>query len=166
MENSIFHIEGAGKNKKVVAASLINKGTRICTFTGKKIDYKETLELGDQESFAFQVACNSYIYLDPPARYFNHSCEPNCGVKPGLGLVALRNIGVGEELRWDYSTSMLEHHWTMRCLCNAPSCRHIIGDFTTLSPALQQHYTRMNIVQPFILKYINKKRQEAKRNDL
>ena len=58
---------------------------------------------------------------------------------------------MGEELFWDYSTSMLERHWTMICNCGNQNCRKIITDFDLLPNALQGEYIKMNIVLPFIL---------------
>lgn len=73
---------------------------------------------------------------EPPYRYLNHSCNPNCefveweidcedegsGVKKvyELWLHALRNIEKGEELTVDYA-------WDWRsaipCRCGSPNCR-------------------------------------------
>lgn len=147
----MFRIEEIKQDKKVIADTAIQAGTPICTFTGPVIDYRQTLKLGSKESFAFQVAAYLYILLDEPARYFNHCCEPNCGVTPQQELVALTDIAKNEELRWDYSTSMLEHHWKMKCSCNKETCRGIIGDFNRLPKVLQKKYTDMGIVQQFIL---------------
>jgi hypothetical protein len=152
---SLFRVEEKNNEKKVCAACDIPSDAELCLFTGKLIDYNTTIQLGSRESFAMQVDNNLYVYLDPPARYFNHCCEPNCGVRPDLMLVSLQDIKKGEELRWDYSTSMLEHHWTMVCSCNKPTCRKVIRDFDTLPKALQQKYIAMNIVQKFIVKQVS-----------
>ncbi len=45
-------------------------------------------------------------------------------------LVALRDISVDEELHFDYSTTMSEGDWTMRCRCGAAQCRSLIGAST------------------------------------
>lgn len=153
----MFRIEEINGGKRVYAEERIEKNTVICAFTGEPMYYEETTALGDKESFAFQVGKELYIYLDAPARYFNHCCEPNCGVTPELNLVALEDIPKNEELRWDYSTSMLEHHWHMKCKCHKPQCRKVIGDFTLLPKALQQKYILLNIVQPFILESLGLK---------
>jgi hypothetical protein len=71
-------------------------------------------------------------------------------VNADLELFTLREILPGEELLWDYSTSMFERHWTMRCHCGCKECRHVITDFDLLPLHLQKKYLRMNIVFPFI----------------
>jgi hypothetical protein len=64
---------------------------------------------------------------------------------------ALRPIARGEEILYDYSTTMSEQRWTMQCQCGAPSCRGIIADFHDLPAELQRRYLAMRIVQPFIV---------------
>src|SRR5215204_514310 len=86
----------------------ISEGTPICSVKGRSISFKETLLLGDRESHALQVHLDKYILCEPPFLYSNHSCEPNCGLNSDLELFTLKSIKKGEELFWDYSTSMLE----------------------------------------------------------
>lgn len=95
---SIIDVEEGRLGKKVNAALSIPRSTVIARFTGRIIDLKKSKQLGNQESFAFQVQHDRYVYLDPPYCYVNHSCDPNCGVTPGLELIALKNIAKGEEL--------------------------------------------------------------------
>ena len=75
-------------------------------------------------------------------------------------MFALKKIKAGEELLWDYSTSMLERHWTMECACGENTCRKIITDFDLLPTELQLKYLQVNIVLPFIADFI--KYQRAK----
>lgn len=79
----------------------------------------------------------------------NHSCNPNCGIRNGV-LVALRNIIEGEEIAYDYSTTMDERYWTMACRCGAAACRGIVDDFRTLPEELRRQYLSLGIVMPFI----------------
>jgi hypothetical protein len=89
--------------------------------------------------------------LEKPGRYVNHSCVPNAGIKQHTQLVALRDISRGEEICYDYSTTMHENHWTMICKCGAPGCRKIVRDFRSLPEPLQRRYLDLEIVQPFIM---------------
>jgi hypothetical protein len=64
----------------------------------------------------------------------NHSCEPNAGFTTGEpALFALRDIAAGEQISWDYSTSISETGWTLQCLCGTPSCRKMIRSWYELS---------------------------------
>ena len=55
-----------------------------------------------------------------------------------------------EEIRFDYSTSMEEQSFTMRCLCGAPECRHMIADFSSLPAEVRDRYLKLEIVMGFI----------------
>jgi hypothetical protein len=140
--------------KSIYSKVKILKGTVVCQFSGKTIDYKTTLTLGNKESFAFQVSSGHYLFLDAPARFFNHSCEPNCGVNGRLELIALCDIEPNEELKYDYSTTMMERHWTMECKCNSDKCRKLIADFDKLPVSTRQYYIQRGVVQPFILEMV------------
>jgi uncharacterized protein len=153
----LFEVREHNGEHAVFATQAIEAGTEICRFTGKPIYFEETLELGSKESFAFQVGKDLYIYLDKPFRYFNHSCDPNCGITIDQVMITLKAVAKNEELRWDYSTSMLEHHWTMKnCNCKNENCRHVIGDFNTLPKIQQRYYIDNGVVQGFILETITK----------
>ena len=154
----MISIQPAKFGKGLFASVDILKNTVITKATGRMMTFAETLELKEKESHAMQVGPDQYILCDIPFLYSNHSCDPNCGITPELEMNALRNIRKGEELLWDYSTSMLERHWTMKCNCGTAVCRGIIKDFDLIPEALQQKYIRLNIVLPFILDEIYVKR--------
>ncbi len=71
--------------------------------------------------------------------YINHSCEPNAGFPTGKPeLFALRDIVTGEEIAWDYSTSLVEEGWSLECRCGSERCRGTVLPFFALSPVDQQ----------------------------
>jgi hypothetical protein len=140
--------------KGLFASEDISEGTPVCSVKGQSISFKETVLLGDRESHALQVHLDKYILCEPPFLYSNHSCEPNCGLNSDLELFTLRHVKKGEELFWDYSTSMLERHWTMNCKCGSLRCRTTILDFDLLPVYQQQYYIKLNIVLPFIVNYL------------
>jgi hypothetical protein len=137
--------------KGLFATRNIPISTSVCSIKGQHISFKETLLLGEKESHCIQIRINEYIFCEPPFLYSNHSCTPNCGINANLELFTLTDINIGEELFWDYSTSMLERHWTMNCSCGSKNCRKLITDFDLLPLELQEDYLRMNIVLPFII---------------
>ncbi len=147
----LVDVQEGKHGKKVVAARGLAEGSTIMHFTGTPMNFQETLAQKD-ESFALQVSDDKYLYLDKPFRFINHSCEPNCGVTPDLQLVTLYNVAEGDELTYDYSTTMLENSWQMECTCGSKTCRKIIRDFNTLPPHLQNYYMGRNVVQDYILK--------------
>jgi uncharacterized protein len=150
--------------KKVVAASPIKKNLSVLRLSGVPVSFEETKKLGDKESFGLQVSGDCYIYLDAPGRYINHSCDPNCGVTPSLDLIAIKNIQEGEELTYDYSTTMLERDWTMECKCGTARCRKVIMDFDQLPKETQQYYLSLNVVQRYIVLETEKKNEKTQGN--
>jgi SET domain-containing protein len=111
----------------------IPKGELILTLQGEILttdqlqEHHRALQVGESTWLA-----SSGENLDD---YINHSCEPNAGFVTGeLSLFALREIAEGEEITWDYSTSMNETGWQMECLCGSKQCRKIIRPWKELSP--------------------------------
>ena len=123
----------------------------ILIFTGELLELDDVLASGRDESYPLQVGPSTYLDLDARSRIVNHSCTPNAGVRSDRILVSLRGIGAGEEICYDYSTTMSEGRWTMQCACRAASCRGAVGDFHDLPIALQQHYLQLGVVQSFIV---------------
>ena len=85
----------------------------------------------------------------------NHSCGPNTGLVTlggGHFLVALRDIAQGEELTFDYSTSMvgepvdIEH-----CRCGARECRGVVSDFFDLPAHVQCFYASRGALPDHVL---------------
>ena len=89
-----------------------------------------------QESLARCERSNEYIFaiddehdLDGnvdwnPARFLNHSCEPNCEarfVDGRIWLVAIRDIRAGEELTFNYSYDLTDYREHL-CRCGAKTC--------------------------------------------
>lgn len=140
----------------------IRKGEHIYTFTGEPVTYEESLNLGAEECYALQIGARNYIQLEAPGKFINHSCEPNAGLMAGFELMAIRDIHFNEQIVYDYSTTMLERHWEMRCKCGSFSCRHIIRDFDLLPETLQKEYIQLRIVQPFILQALQPKPHQIK----
>ena len=78
--------------KGTFATQDISQGSAIISIKGIQVSFRDTLELGDLESYCLQVGINDYIIPDQPFRYTNHSCNPNSGINDRLELVALRPI--------------------------------------------------------------------------
>ena len=135
----------------VFAARDFFEGELLFRFTGPIITLSTAIEKGEAEGNVLQIAPATYIDLEPPGVFANHSCEPNAGLRDLVSGFALRPIARGEEIVYDYSTTMSEQRWTMRCHCGAPTCRGVITDFHDLPPELQRRYIAMRIVQPFIV---------------
>lgn len=73
------------------------------------------------------------------ADLFNHSCDPNCGIKNKLKIVAMRDIETDEELTIDYAM-MESSEYSFKCNCGSPNCRKIVTGNDWEIPELQQKY--------------------------
>jgi SET domain-containing protein len=97
------------------------------------------------EVFALEVAEGLWLDgsgADNPARWANHSCEPNAeliwhGPAEGAWLTSLRPLCAGDEITFDYGFSLAESLFHP-CACRTPSCvGRIIAE--PLRPALRRH---------------------------
>lgn len=134
----------------VVATRTLETGEVILQFEGQLVDAESVYNSGAEQAYLLQVAPRHYVWPDEPARFVNHSCDPNAGLKDDVYLMALRCIEEGEEIYFDYSTSMEGDPWTMECGCGLPCCRSQIGSFGTLPPNVRNDYLSRGVVQRFI----------------
>jgi hypothetical protein len=128
----------------------IRRGSVICRLTGPIINFRDVCRKGKLASYPLQIGYDKYIDLRSPGCYANHSCKPNAGIRDGFNLVAIRNIHKCAEVCYDYSTTMDEDCYVLRCRCGARSCRQLVKDFRLLHPRIRQKYLKMGIVMPFI----------------
>jgi hypothetical protein len=132
----------------------------ICEFSGRIHTKEEYIRLYDP--------CNNHFlqfdeghFLGPSDGaddFINHSCNPNCGLEyreGGIRLVAIREIQKGEEITFDYSTTMDEDCWEMECLCGDENCRRVVRDFKHLPRELQRKYIDLGVVPGFIARKFN-----------
>lgn len=89
------------------------------------------------------------LYMGPSGGlddYVNHSCAPNAAFLDGsMTLRALRDIAVGEQILWDYSTAMNEPGWGFECACGAPQCRSYVQSFCHLPLSEQQRLLPLSL---------------------
>jgi hypothetical protein len=143
--------------KSVKAGGHISLGTTILEFKGEKIskDMLPTISLPEDDRF-LQIGTN--LYLGPSGEsddFINHSCDPNSGVQQQgdkFVLIALTDIKPGEEICFDYSTTMSGEDWTMQCHCRTAQCRRTIGNFEKLPAHLQQKYIALGIAPQHVVK--------------
>jgi uncharacterized protein len=161
MEGKSIKILDSRFGKGLFATRHIDPGTVLCDIRGRELSFQETITLKEKESHTLQIDFDKYIMCEAPFLYSNHSCNPNCAVNHNLEFITLKEIRAGEELFWDYSTSMLERHWTMKCACGENNCRNIVSDFDLLPKYLQEKYMQLNIVLPFIVHFIDYQRAKS-----
>ena len=127
----------------------------LTRFTGPRVarDRLPARLVGRRDRFV-QVSADQY--MGPSGAIddlVNHSCAPNAGLRFGDGgvfLLAIRDIAPGEEIAWDYSTTLTDRSWQMVCACGADDCRGVIGAFETLPPERQEWFRARNLVAPYL----------------
>jgi SET domain-containing protein len=155
MESSLLAIRDTGKGKAVFAARDIRRGEYVCEFTGPSYTREEYLSLHDPGNNHY-LQVDDDLFMGPSGNaddLINHSCNPNGGLVCADGRIrfrAIRDIARGEELTFDYSTTMDEDGWEMNCLCGDPGCRGVVRDFKHLPPAVQGRYLALGVVLPYI----------------
>jgi SET domain-containing protein len=117
-------IHGRGGFARVPLAT----GARIVEYVGEKIDKTESARRCQAQNHSI-LGLDEESDLDGgvewnPARYLNHSCDPNCEAICDQGriwLVARRDILPGEELTFNYGYD-LEAYREHPCHCGAVTC--------------------------------------------
>jgi len=138
-----------------------NKGEKIINFRGPHIPYEKMPQpyVAVDDHY---VQIGDRLFMGPSGGmddFINHSCDPNSGLiikGKKVFLIAIRDIKNGEEIVWDYSTTMYESEfpdkWEMDCDCGSPKCRKRIVDFKDLPKRLQQKYLKAGVVPKYIIK--------------
>jgi hypothetical protein len=108
--------------------------------------------VSEQTEFTLQIAWDRHLDVYPPARYLNHSCSPNAGVRTNAqgypDFYAFRNIAKDEEIRYDYAMTEYRHYertrpeldFDLTCRCGSSACRGRFGYFSELPDALKEAY--------------------------
>src|SRR5690242_3286036 len=124
----------------VFATRHIAKGTRIIEYTGERVSHEEAdrryeeKDANDSHTFLFIVDSRTVIDAGVDgneARFFNHSCNPNCEStieKKRVYIEAIREIEAGAELTYDYQIQREDDDpdsidEVFACRCGFAQCR-------------------------------------------
>lgn len=144
-------IENTPLGRACIAKDDIQEGEIICKMIGPIISGKEFIDKYEfNECNVLQVGEDEFIDLIEPYVFFNHSCDPNAGLRNSAILVAIRKISKGEEIYYDYSMSVDDVTWSMECKCRAHNCRKIIGDFQSVPHEQKMEYYNKNALTKYI----------------
>jgi hypothetical protein len=124
-------------NLGVFASAKIDKDEVIAIWGGRIYSEKEMSALAIQYPNMLLNPFGVYwgYYMGPlkpedpvdDAERFNHSCNPNAGIKGQIILVARRPIEANEEICFDYETAETTETGLMfNCKCNTSTCRKSI----------------------------------------
>jgi hypothetical protein len=124
----------------VFATRRIEKGERIIEYLGERVSHDEadrryeSKDENDSHTFLFIVDSKTVIDAGVDgneARFFNHSCDPNCESvveKRRVYIEAIRAIEAGEEMTYDYQIYKEEGDpenidEVFACRCGFANCR-------------------------------------------
>lgn len=141
--------------KTVYATEGFREGEIVTRFTGSRVAARRLPRnpSGRDDRF-LQIAPDAY--LGPSGEIddlINHSCAPNTGLRFADGkvlLIAIRDIAPGEEIAWDYSTTLADPSWRMTCVCGAAECRGTVAAFDTLPPERREWFRARDLVAPYL----------------
>jgi hypothetical protein len=106
----------------------IRKGARVAEYTGPRITKEEADALYQNSTITYLFGLgDGSIVIDGegPAKFINHSCDPNCEsseVRGRIWIKSLRKISAGEELTYDYCLYDGGEDEAV-CNCGAKKCR-------------------------------------------
>jgi uncharacterized protein len=143
--------EGSKFGRGIFALEDFKKQEVICQMQGPLITREEHIAKYGSLMFTDPLQIEEELYIDlvEPYRSFNHSCEPNAGMRESGVVFALSDIKKGEEVFFDYSTTC-DDMWTMNCGCEHKRCRKIISKFVNLSVDLKEFYLKEDAVLQYI----------------
>lgn len=133
----------------------IPAGQTIRTLSGKEIhcddiESRPTIDVRPDDEL--QIGIHVSLILDRSSYYINHSCQPTAGIKKTSELFALTDIKEGEEITFDYSTTVgTKDSWRMQCKYETQNCRGTIGNVLSIPVPERMKYLMSGALPDFIL---------------
>ncbi|XP_035658288.1 histone-lysine N-methyltransferase 2C-like isoform X2 [Branchiostoma floridae] len=128
-------IQGLG----LFAAKDIDKHVMVIEYIGviirNEVCNKREHIYEEQNRGVYMFRIDSDLVIDAtlaggPARYINHSCNPNCVAEvvnfekeQKIIIISSRRLSKGEELTYDYKFDIEDDEQKIPCCCGAPNCR-------------------------------------------
>lgn len=136
----------------IVTNENIKKGEVIFLIKGEK-KFREIKNTKTSLYGKNWIGIGKNLWIDPNVghgRYLNHSCNPSASITGKVKVVALRDLGQGEEITIDYSLVEGDHRWYMHCECGSKNCRKVIKSINFLPEEVFRKY------MPFVPTYFKK----------
>ncbi len=113
----------------LVATRAFRSGEFIADVDGVQLRRSEL----ENDDYCLLITDDVFFDMVDQTRWINHSCDPNCEIEADLDdsgkvwarLVAVREIGAGEELTYDYAFAS---QYAIPCRCGTADCRGLIID--------------------------------------
>lgn len=133
-----------GKGDGAFATEAISRGETVAVFGGYPVT-RAGLAALPAERRARSIQLDHDLFLvsgeaREPGDMINHSCQPSCGLRGDIVVVALRDIEPGEELAYDYAMSDASDYDEFVCRCGAAGCRQVVRGTDWRDPELRARY--------------------------
>ena len=141
MDNKkVFVKEGLKFGKAVFAKERVLKGEVVAEFDGEIYPWHDKRWNDELYDHCIQFEEGQWRDSKGLARWINHSCNPNCGIKDFFKVVAMRDIEADEEITWDYEMTEKHPWWRMKCECGTSDCRKEIGNYENMPQQVREKY--------------------------
>jgi len=144
--DKLFVKNVAHRGKGIFTRAPIKKGEIVIVFGGYAMTREEHEKLPRKMwPFAYNITDDIFFGIQKGkelsiVEHLNHSCNPNCGFKGDLRMVAMRNIKTREAVTTDYALLINTHDKYFKCECGDRNCRKVIKHTDWKIPVLQQKY--------------------------
>ena len=152
-----------GSGNGIFSLEPIREGELVAVFGGVVYEWDAFIHLPERErSLCIQVEDRHFLVPRPIGEgdYVNHSCNPNAGLSGQIGLVAMRDIKIDEEVCFDYAMSDTMPYDEFECGCGQPTCRGKITGNDWQRPELQKRYA--GFFSPHVQRKIDTERREKR----
>ncbi len=147
------------KGQGVFSKKVFRAGELVHTLSGDRLTANQIdlrIDAGEETcDDPFQVSRKMYIDLDEISRTFNHSCDPNTGIRQESKLYAIRDISPGDEITYDYSTTVPKYKswWKMKCHCRSKICRKVVSAYSTIPKRQLQRYLDLRVLPLWVRQF-------------
>lgn len=128
--SDLFSLKPSSKGMAIFSNQVINKNEVLTKFDGPVLSLDEVPD--DDLPYVLRFSSDEFLIPQAPARFFNHSCNPNCEIADDYSIITKRNIDKNEELTISYNLASIEeqiswgflwhNRWTFRCRCDSRYC--------------------------------------------
>lgn len=147
----------------IFALEPLQKGELVAVFGGVVYEWDAFVTLPHRDrSLCIQVEDRLFLVPQPIGEgdYVNHSCNPNAGLSGQIGLVAMRDVKIGEEVCFDYAMSDTMPYDEFECQCANTNCRGSISGSDWQKSELQKRYA--GYFAPHVQRKIEAQRAERR----
>jgi hypothetical protein len=144
-ENTTVLIDNFTQQKSLHSNKLFKSGELIAAFSAAS-----TLE--EPTYLTVQIDVHKHIALEPNyLQYVNHSCNPNVFFNTTtFQLVALRDIGVDEELTFFYPSTEWDMAQAFQCNCSSDNCLQTIQGVKYISAHILKNYKLTDFINKML----------------